>query len=170
MRGITSPMIRPGRAPIIGERTASPVLLTTSSACSFPRLCNRAPYSAALHVLTTLCFRNIGTWWPEQPKPSLREVKGNGGVATVAASHAELGDYFLQCEGGPRLLFTENETNNERVFGTPNTSPYVKDGIDNHIVTGRQETVNPNLTGTKPAAPYHPDLPPRIPSPTLHPL
>jgi hypothetical protein len=117
-------------------------------------LCNRGPDSAALHVLPTLWFRNTWTWWPEQPKPSLREVKGNDGVATVAASHAELGDYFLQCEGGPRLLFTENETNNERVFGTPSATPYVKDGIGNCVVAGRQEAVNRNQTGTKAAAHY----------------
>jgi mannosylglycerate hydrolase MGH1-like protein len=117
-------------------------------------LCNRGPDTAALHVLPTLWFRNTWTWWPEQPKPSLREVKGNGGVATVAASHAELGDYFLQCEGSPRLLFTENETNNERVFGTPNATPYVKDGIGNCVVAGRQEAVNRNQRGTKAAAHY----------------
>jgi hypothetical protein len=117
-------------------------------------LCNRGPDSATLHVLPTLWFRNTWTWWPEQPKPSLREVKDNGGGATVAASHAELGDYFLQCEGSPRLLFTENETNNERVFGTPNATPYVKDGIGNCVVAGRQEAVNRNQTGTKAAAHY----------------
>jgi len=115
-------------------------------------LCNRGPDTAALHVLPTLWFRNTWTWWPEQPKPSLREVNGVGGVATVAASHAELGDYFLQCEGSPRLLFTENETNNERIFRTPNAAPYVKDGIGDCVVAGRQETVNLNQMGTKAAA------------------
>jgi hypothetical protein len=117
-------------------------------------LCNRGPDTAALHVLPTLWFRNTWTWWPEQPKPSLREFKGNGGVANVGASHAELGDYLLQCEGSPRLLFTENETNNERVFGTPNATLYVKDGIGNCVVAGRQEAVNRNQTGTKAAAHY----------------
>ncbi|MDB5836713.1 MAG: hypothetical protein JWR14_6543, partial [Caballeronia sp.] len=122
-------------------------------------VCNRGPEAATLHVLPTLWFRNSWTWWPEQPKPSLRKVTGADGVATIAASHAELGDYLLQCEGNPQLLFTENETNNERLFGTPNTSSYVKDGINNHVAAGRQETVNPDLTGTKAAAHYQLDVP-----------
>jgi hypothetical protein len=122
-------------------------------------VCNRGPEAATLHVLPTLWFRNSWTWWPEQPKPSLRKVTGADGVATIAASHAELGDYLLQCEGNPQLLFTENETNNERLFGTPNASSYVKDGINNHVAAGRQETVNPDLTGTKAAAHYQLDVP-----------
>jgi hypothetical protein len=122
-------------------------------------VCNRGPEAATLHVLPTLWFRNSWAWWPEQSKPSLWKVTGTDEVATIAASHAELGDYWLQCEGNPHLLFTENETNNERVFGTASTSPYVKDGINNHLVAGRQETVNPNLTGTKAAAHYQLDVP-----------
>jgi hypothetical protein len=115
---------------------------------------NRGPDAATLHVLPTLWFRNTWTWWPDQPKPSLREVREASGVGTIAASHAELGDYSLSCEGNPHLLFTENDTNNERLFGTPNTSPYVKDAINNYVVAGRQEAVNPNRTGTKAAAHY----------------
>jgi Glycosyl hydrolase family 63 C-terminal domain len=122
-------------------------------------VCNRGPEAATLHVLPTLWFRNSWAWWPEQSKPSLWKVTGTDEVATIAASHAELGDYLLQCEGNPHLLFTENETNNERVFGTASTSPYVKDGINNYLVAGRQETVNPNLTGTKAAAHYQLDVP-----------
>ena len=64
----------------------------------------------------------------------------------------------LHCEGTPRLLFTENETNNERIFGTPNASPYVKDGINDYVVAGRQDAVNPNQTGTKAAAHYQLDV------------
>jgi len=122
-------------------------------------LCNRGPEAATLHVLPTLWLRNTWTWWPDQSKPALREVTGKDGVATIAASHAELGNYFLQCEGNPPLLFTENETNNERVFGIPNTSPYVKDGIGNYVVAGKHETVNRNQTGTKAAAHYRLDVP-----------
>jgi hypothetical protein len=117
-------------------------------------LCNRGPEAASLHVLPTLWFRNTWSWWPDQPKPSLRELKGDSGVGTIAASHAELGNYSLHCEGNPRLLFTENDTNNERLFGLPNAMPYVKDGINNYVVSGGQEAVNPNRTGTKAAAHY----------------
>jgi hypothetical protein len=116
-------------------------------------LCNRGPEAASLHVLPTLWFRNTWIWWPDQPKPSLRRKRGENSV-TIETSHAELGGFLLHCNGNPRLLFTENDTNNERIFGTPNTTPYVKDGINNYVVAGRQEAVNPNQTGTKAAAHY----------------
>jgi hypothetical protein len=115
-------------------------------------LCNRGPEAASLHLLPTLWFRNTWTWWPDQPKPSLRDAQG--GIATMSASHAGLGDYFLHCEGDPRLLFTENDSNHERLFGTLNTTPYVKDGINDFIAAGRREAINPNQTGTKAAAHY----------------
>ena len=115
---------------------------------------NRGSEPAALHVLPTLLFRNTWTWWPDQQKPSLQALTGQSDVAAIAAAHPELGSFSLYCEGTPRLLFTENETNNERIFGTPNTSPYVKDGINDYVVSGRQEAVNPNQTGTKAAAHY----------------
>src|SRR5271154_6328703 len=115
---------------------------------------NRGPEAAELHLLPTLWFRNTWTWWPDQPKPSLREMKGDSGVGTIAASHFELGNYSLRCEGNPQLLFTENDTNNERLFGTPNATPYVKDAFNNYVVAGKQEVVNPSRTGTKAAAHY----------------
>ena len=113
---------------------------------------NRGPEPATLHVLPTLWFRNIWTWWPGTPKPSLKQVSGQKGVQDVAASHADLGERYLYCEGDVPLLFTENETNNERLFGTPNASCYVKDGINNYVVGGNHNSVNPEKTGTKSAA------------------
>ena len=83
---------------------------------------NRGPEPATLHVLPTLWFRNTWTWWPGTPKPSLKQVSGQKGAQAVAASHADLGERYLYCEGDVPLLFTENETNNERIFGTPNAS------------------------------------------------
>jgi Glycosyl hydrolase family 63 C-terminal domain len=112
---------------------------------------NRSPEAATLHVLPTLWFRNSWTWWPETPKPGLRQVPGPPGVSVVAASHAELGERWLYTEGDAPLLFTENETNTERLFGKPNAGPYVKDGIDSYVVHGRQDAVNPGKTGTKAA-------------------
>ena len=79
-----------------------------------------------MHVLPTLWFRNTWTWWPDQPKPSLRQIPEENTV-TIETSHAELGSFLLHCDGNPQLLFTENDTNNERIFGTPNATPYVKD-------------------------------------------
>jgi len=127
-------------------------------------VCNHGPEAATLHVLPTLWFRNSWTWWPDQPKPSLAVATGKEGMATITASHVDLDTYFLQCEGNPQLLFTENETNNERVFGTPDTSLYVKDGIGDTIVAGRQNAVNPAQTGTKAAAHYQLDVPAGITS------
>jgi len=116
---------------------------------------NRGPEPAELHILPTLWFRNSWTWWPDTPKPSLKEVSGQKGVRTVATSHVDLGERYLYCEGDVPLLFTENETNNKRIFGTDNTSPYVKDGINNYVVQGDHGAVNPEKIGTKTAAHYH---------------
>ena len=85
------------------------------------------------------------------PEAGLRRQKG---VQAVAASHVDLGERYLYCEGDVPLLFTENETNNERLFGTPNASRYVKDGINNYVVQGNHNSVNPEKTGTKSAAHY----------------
>ncbi|HSA54589.1 MAG TPA: hypothetical protein VLE53_02745 [Gemmatimonadaceae bacterium] len=115
---------------------------------------NRGSEPAPLHVLPTLWFRNTWTWWPETAKPGLREARGPKGVSIVAASHVELGDRWLYAEGSPRLLFTENETNNQRLFGTANATPFVKDGINEHIVNGREDAVSPAGTGTRASAHY----------------
>src|SRR6516164_8025079 len=117
-------------------------------------VCNRGPEESVIHVLPTLWFRNLWTWWPEEPKPSLTDASKGNGASIIAASNALLGDYFLYCEGQPLLLFTENETNNQRLFGTANPSPYVKDGINDCVVADRQNAVNPSNTGTKAAAHY----------------
>ena len=82
-------------------------------------VCNRGPDESLVHVLPTLWFRNLWTWWPEEPKPSLTDASKGTGASTIAASNALLGDYFLHCEGSARLLFTENETNNQRLIPEP---------------------------------------------------
>jgi hypothetical protein len=115
---------------------------------------NRGPELAALEVLPTLWFRNTWAWEPDMPKPALKQVSDKDGARSVVASHDELGDRYLYWEGDAPLLFTENETNNERVFGTRNASPYVKDGINNFVVNGKEDAVNPQQTGTKVAAHY----------------
>jgi Glycosyl hydrolase family 63 C-terminal domain len=115
---------------------------------------NRGPDEARLHVLPTLWFRNTWTWWPDAEKPVMRETERVGGASVITASHSELGDRLLYCEGAMSLLFTENETNNERLFNSRNQNRYVKDGINDYIVKGRQDAVNPEKTGTKAAAQY----------------
>ena len=114
---------------------------------------NRGPEPATLHVLPTLWFRNTWTWWPDTPKPSLQQASSKKGGVAVAASHTQLGERYLYCEGDAPLLFTENETNNERIFGTPNASPYVKDAIDNYVVHGKQRCSQPRAHGHKSSRP-----------------
>jgi hypothetical protein len=110
---------------------------------------NRGPQAADLHVLPTLWFRNTWSWRPNSPKPLLHRVAGPYGAHAVSASHDELETRWLYIEGDAPLLFTENETNNARIFGTANASPYVKDAINEYLINRRAEAVNPEHTGTK---------------------
>jgi hypothetical protein len=113
---------------------------------------NRGPDAAPLHLLPTLWFRNEWSWGRGNPRPILEAVADEG--ALVRAEHATLGEYWLACSGQPDLLFTENETNVERLWGMRNDTPYVKDSIDEAVVHGRCEAVNPARRGTKVAAHY----------------
>jgi hypothetical protein len=111
---------------------------------------NRGPESAELHVLPTLWFRNDWSWeFGRAERPSLQRL-GNA----VKATHPKLGERFLYRDGDAPLLFTENETNTQRIFSVRNRSPYVKDGINNYIVHGQKDAVNPEERGTKVAAHY----------------
>src|SRR5208337_1777404 len=115
---------------------------------------NRGPEPAILHLLPTLWFRNTWSETPDSVKPSLRELRSPQDISVITASHPELGERWLYCEGAVPLLFTENETNQTKLCGQPNRSPHVKDGINDHIVKGRQEAVNPEKMGTKASAYY----------------
>jgi hypothetical protein len=116
---------------------------------------NRGPAAAELHVLPTLWFRNEWSWGGGE-RPELRRVAG---AAAVRATHGQLGELVLSCDGDPAFLFTENETNTERLAGTPNRTPFVKDGINDHVVRGRAGVVNPAGVGTKAAAHYRLTVP-----------
>ncbi len=115
---------------------------------------NRGPDAATLHVLPTVLFRNTWSWGTRDPRPRLAAVPGPAGTAVLTADHAELGRRWLACEGDVPLLFTENDTNTERLFGTASPSPYVKDGIGRFVVDGDTAAVNPAQEGTKAAAHY----------------
>jgi hypothetical protein len=112
---------------------------------------NRGPAAAPLHVLPTLWFRNTWSWAETGSKPELTAI----GQGTVRAHLTNpvltplLDDYYFYCDAGVPLLFTNNETNHERIFGTLNPSPYVKDGINNYIIDGKTDGVNPDGFGTK---------------------
>ena len=115
---------------------------------------NRGPEEAELHLLPTLWFRNTWSYENDTDRPALRRGRAPKGTAAIEAETKQYGRRWLFCEGAPELLFTENETNFERIFGSPNRTPYVKDGINNDVVHGRKEAVNPKQTGTKASAYY----------------
>ena len=115
---------------------------------------NRGPETASLHVLPTLWFRNTWSWFGADVRPVLREVTAARGAATLKATEPNLGERYLYADGSATLLFTENETNTDRIFGVPNRTPYVKDGIHECVVHGRADAVNPEKFGTKAAAHY----------------
>src|SRR6266498_3210118 len=119
---------------------------------------NRGPEAADLHILPTLWFRNTWSWGWEHDKmerPSLKEISSEKNVKWLEVNHATLGKYRFACEDADVLLFTENETNSERLFGSPNATPYVKDAFHEYLIQGRKEAINPEGVGTKAAAMYH---------------
>ncbi|HET8891251.1 MAG TPA: glucosidase [Candidatus Angelobacter sp.] len=118
--------------------------------CVCITVANRGPEAAELHLLPTLWFRN--TWsWAAKPKPGLALDKE---TVTILAYENEIGNYRLHFDDGGTPLFTENETNVERLFGAKNSSPYVKDAFHRCVVNGETAAVNPQLTGTKAAVHY----------------
>ncbi|HLO33727.1 MAG TPA: hypothetical protein VK249_31555 [Anaerolineales bacterium] len=122
---------------------------------------NRGPEAADLYLLPTIWFRNTWSWgWAhdEIPRPTLKEAPAVKNVKRIEAQHASLGPYLLVCEAADELLFTENETNNERLFSSPNPTPYVKDAFHSYVVEQRQGAINPAQVGTKAVALYHHDV------------
>jgi hypothetical protein len=121
---------------------------------------NRGPEAATLHVLPTLWFRNEWLWSAGVKRPTLRQLASKTNRNVVHATHDLIGDRYLYCAGDVPLLFTENETNTQRIFGVPNRSPFVKDSINDYVVKGREGVLNPEQTGTKAAAHYCFTVPP----------
>ena len=113
---------------------------------------NRGPEEDSLHVLPHLWFRNTWSWLRGTAKPLLKKAGGPMGASVVEAHREDMGDYLLYADGDVPLLFTENETNFKRLYGQPNPTPYVKDGINDYFIRGDREAVNPSGTGTKAAA------------------
>ncbi|MDY7012374.1 MAG: glucosidase [Cyanobacteriota bacterium] len=110
---------------------------------------NRGPETATLHLLPTLWFRNTWSWEEGSEKPRLEARPSDSSGTAIAAFHPQLGQRWLYGDGDIPLLFTENETNNQRLYGAENASPYVKDGINDYVVGGREKAVNPERVGTK---------------------
>jgi len=115
---------------------------------------NRGPDAAPLHLLPTLWFKNDWSWYTTNAKPCIELERSGPAGPVLKATHRTFEPYRLHCETPAAVLFTENESNLARLFGTPNASPYVKDGIGEYVVAGRRDAVNPARTGTKAAAHY----------------
>ncbi len=123
---------------------------------------NRGTERAPLHVLPTIWFRNRWSWYEEANRPRMRESKIEAeDLSLVHLWEERRGDYFLLCETAQELLFCENETNFAKLYNGRNASPFAKDGINDFIVNGRKEAVNPENFGTKAAPHYVFDLEPQ---------
>jgi Glycosyl hydrolase family 63 C-terminal domain len=116
---------------------------------------NRGPQAAQIHVLPTLWFRNTWSGADGEVRPTLQQINNSA----IKASHKELGNYTLHCDGAAELLFTDNETNVSRLWQQPNASPYVKDAFHEYVIGRRRDAVNPAHSGTKAAAHYVLDVP-----------
>jgi hypothetical protein len=117
-------------------------------------VCNRGPEPATVHVLPTLWFRNTWSSAGNAPREQLRQGASRTGVDVIEATHPDLGARFLYSEAASELLFTENETNSQRLGGAPSRTPFVKDGINDYVVHGHHNAVNAERTGTKASAHY----------------
>lgn len=122
---------------------------------------NRGPEAAKLHVLPTLWFRNTWGWgYKDGPmsdtptKPIIQNIPGSTKSSAVEASHPTAGTYYLYAEEKPDFIFTENETNRQKIFKEPNTSPFVKDGFHRYLIQNEETAINPLGVGTKVAANY----------------
>ncbi|MCB0061161.1 MAG: hypothetical protein KDE19_03565 [Caldilineaceae bacterium] len=122
---------------------------------------NRGSARAQCHLLPTLWFRNTWRWgYADGPlgetaqKPLLQLGTAQADAIQLQAHHPALGDYALHAEAGTAVLFTENETNNERLFGTANATPFVKDAFHRYLVNGEETAINPAQEGTKAAIHY----------------
>jgi hypothetical protein len=110
---------------------------------------NRGPESARLRLLPTVWFRNTWSWGAPEERPDLRQPD-----AAIEIEHPALGVRWLYYEGSPEVLFTENESNNRRLWGTKNAYPVVKDGINDYIVNNDKTAVSATPMGTKAAVHY----------------
>ena len=113
---------------------------------------NRGPEPTEVHLLPTLWLRNTWSWGPDRQETTAKPSLSQGAPGVIRVEHELLGAYELHIEGGAPLLFCENETNVERLFGQPNATAHPKDGINDHVVAGLAGTVHARQTGTKAAA------------------
>ncbi|HEV2296928.1 MAG TPA: hypothetical protein VGR72_00240 [Candidatus Acidoferrales bacterium] len=110
---------------------------------------NRGPEAAPLHLIPTLWCRNTWSWGGPVREASARRVPSSAAAAVIETCQADYGTRWLIAEGLPEILFTENETNSELLFGVKNRTPYTKDAFHSYFVQGKKDAVNPAQKGTK---------------------
>jgi len=115
---------------------------------------NRGPEASPLHLLPTLWFKNDWSWTTGRSKPGIEIARSGRTMLVLKTAHRAMEPHWLHCETPAAALFTENESNLERLYGVPNASPFVKDGIHEFVVDGRRDAVNPDHVGTKAALHY----------------
>ncbi|MGH9736642.1 MAG: MGH1-like glycoside hydrolase domain-containing protein [Candidatus Acidiferrales bacterium] len=136
---------------------------------------NRGPDLARLHLLPTIWFRNRWDWGDPYDMPYVRRVNSTTGMALFGMGDYHYGQRFLcvennrgdnehgegdRGEGNPQLLFTENETNCQRLYGKPSKTPYVKDAFHRYIIENEHSAINPAMNGTKAAAHFSSEIAP----------
>ena len=115
---------------------------------------NRGPETATLHLLPSLWFRNTWSWGKDDRRPTIRKTAGLQNCQCVEVEHWQYGKRWLLCAGQPQLLFTENQTDYERIFNVKNPTPFVKDAFHEYLIHKNQAAINPQQNGTKMAAYY----------------
>jgi mannosylglycerate hydrolase MGH1-like protein len=121
---------------------------------------NRGPEPARLQILPTLWFRNRWSWGENYDPPQTYRIDGPPETSLIELSEYHYGKRWLLLEGAPEVLFTENETNAERLFESGNRTPYVKDAFHRYVINGELSAVNPAQRGTKAAALYTAEIAP----------
>jgi Glycosyl hydrolase family 63 C-terminal domain len=117
---------------------------------------NRGPERAELHLLPTTWFRNNWSWGRKKPRPQLKGVS----PCTIELDDPYYGKRWLMIEGPCALLYTENETNFPKLYNVPGNSPFTKDGINDFLIEGDHDAINPDEQGTKAAMHYRFQLAP----------
>src|SRR4051812_42872114 len=111
---------------------------------------NRGKETASLHVLPTIWFRNIWSWGYDDYKPSI----SSDDKSQFLIEHKLLGNYRFYCDGGPELLFTDNETNTKRLYNHDDKNQFYKDGINDYLIYGNRAAINSQKKGTKASPDY----------------
>jgi len=119
---------------------------------------NRGPEPSPLHILPTLWFRNRWDWGDPYEMPRALRIDGPDKATLIETNDYHYGKRWLLFEGSPELLFTQNETNTERLYKAPNRRPYVKDAFHRYVVNGERGAINPERKGTKAAAHYSAEI------------